>query len=76
MLTSEIRTENGLSTIYVDGDVISPMTFCSRHNDDPVYTRNLQASGIKVFWPLGGATADPEEITARLRLTLGPPHTP
>ena len=27
MLKSEIRTENGLSTIYVDGKPVWPMTF-------------------------------------------------
>jgi hypothetical protein len=51
MLKSEIRTENGLSTIYVDGKPVWPMTFCSRHNDDPVYHKHLQDAGIKMFWP-------------------------
>jgi len=51
MLKAEIRRENGLSTIYVDGRPVWPMTFCSRHNDDPDYTEKLQDAGIKVFWP-------------------------
>ncbi len=51
MLKSEIRTENGLSTIYVEGKPVWPMTFCSRHNDDPVYTKNLEDAGIRIFWP-------------------------
>jgi len=51
MLKSEIRTENGLSTVYVDGKPVWPMTFCSRHNDDPIYTKHLQDAGIKIFWP-------------------------
>jgi hypothetical protein len=51
MLKSEIRRENGLSTIYVEGKPIWPMTFCSRHNDDPAYIKNLADAGIKVWWP-------------------------
>lgn len=51
MLKSEIRRENGLSTIYIEGKPVWPMTFCSRHNDDPVYTKKLQDAGIKMFWP-------------------------
>jgi len=51
MLKSEIRRENGLSTIYVDGQPVWPMTFCSRHNDDPLYTQHLQQAGIKIWWP-------------------------
>ena len=51
MLKAEIRRENGLSTIYVEGRPVWPMTFCSRHNDDAVYTKNLQEAGIKIFWP-------------------------
>ncbi len=27
------------------------MTFCSRHNDDAQYMKNLQNAGIKIFWP-------------------------
>ena len=51
MLKSEIRTENGLSTVYVEGQPVWPMTFCSRHNDDPLYTKKLAESGIKIWWP-------------------------
>ncbi len=75
MLKAEIRRENGLSTIYVEGQPIWPMTFCSRHNDDAVYTKKLQDAGIKVFWPfcdtdwqVPGAF---EELKAKCDLILG-----
>jgi hypothetical protein len=51
MLQSEIRRENGLSTIYVDGKVVAPMTFCSRHIDDAGYVRRLRKAGIRMWWP-------------------------
>jgi len=51
MLKTEIRRENGLSTICVEGEPVWPMTFCSRHNDDPAYTKHLVESGIKIWWP-------------------------
>lgn len=51
MLEATVRRENGLSTIYVEGRPVWPMTFCSRHNDDALYTKNLQDAGIKIFWP-------------------------
>ena len=75
MLKSEIRTENGLSTIYVDDKPVWPMAFCSRHNDDPVYIGKLQDAGIKMFWPFCDTDRQREgafeELKGKCDLILG-----
>ena len=51
-LESEIRTENGVSTIFAGGKPVVPMSFCSRNNSDPEYLRGLLAAGIRLHFPI------------------------
>jgi len=51
-LPAEIRTELGISTLYVDGQPVMPMSFCSRNNTDERYLKSLLDAGIKVHFPV------------------------
>jgi hypothetical protein len=75
MLRSEVRRVNGLSTIYVEGEPVWPMSFCSRHNDDAAYAARLREAGIRMWWTFCDTdwqrpTAF-DELAARCELLLG-----
>jgi len=51
-LPAEVRMENGIATLYVDGRPVMPMSFCSRNNQDDRYLAALLSAGIKVHFPI------------------------
>lgn len=51
-LPAEIRTEFGISTLYVDGQPVMPISFCSRNNKDEHYLRSLLDAGVRVHFPI------------------------
>ena len=51
-LPAEVRTESGISTLYVDGRPVMPMSFCSRNNKDERYLKSLLDAGIRVHFPI------------------------
>ncbi len=51
-LPAEIRTEFGISTLYVDGQPVMPISFCSRNNKDEHYLESLLDAGIRVHFPI------------------------
>jgi len=51
-LPAEVRAENGIAALYVDGRQVMPMSFCSRNNQDDRYLAALLNAGIKVHFPI------------------------
>jgi len=51
-LPAEVRADGGISTLYVDGTPVMPMSFCSRNNNNEDYLARLLEAGIKVHFPI------------------------
>lgn len=51
-LDAEVRSVDGISTIFAGGRPLNPMTFCSRNNSDNEYLRGLLEAGIKLHFPI------------------------
>ncbi|MBN2289696.1 MAG: beta-galactosidase [Candidatus Glassbacteria bacterium] len=51
-LPAEVRVENGIAGMYLDGRPVMPMSFCSRNNQDERYLAGLLNAGIKVHFPI------------------------
>ena len=52
LLPAEIRSEGGISILYVDGQAVMPMAFCSRNNQSDSYLQGLLGASIKVHFPI------------------------
>ncbi len=51
-LPSELRQVEGEAVLFVDGQPVMPMSFCSRNNQDESYLKALLDAGIKVHFPI------------------------
>jgi hypothetical protein len=51
-LPSELRQVDGEAVLFVDGEPVMPMSFCSRNNQDDHYLKLLFDAGIKVHFPI------------------------
>jgi hypothetical protein len=77
-LPAEVRSRDAISSLYVDGEPIAPMSFCSRNNQSDSYLKGLLDSGIKVHFPICDTEwQDPEgfeklAVLARRILALDP----
>ena len=51
-LPSQVKVQDGISTLEVDNQTVMPMSFCSRNNQNEDYLKGLLDAGIKVHFPI------------------------
>ncbi len=70
-LPAEVRTENGFSVLYAGGEPVTPMSFCSRNNQDDRYLADLLGAGVKIHFPICDTEWKDPEGFAKLRVLAG-----